>query len=344
MGDAQCAAVFAVDELYSSAEIQAALCVGNAGGVRLSLNGTGGVRRLVVMTSVADTRLAKENPYHDRIEDNVLVYTGAGLEGDQSLSGVNARIPQQLASSFPIYGFAIIASRRDKGVGPKRWRFLGLLEYLRHYPETQVDTRGDIRRAWVFEMRVHREPPLVPVLNDAAIAAAMLAEAREADSDSAEDREIGTTSATPSAGGATAAADAAEVETLRSRLLGIPPQRFEQLVRDVLVFTGFERVTVTKYSQDGGIDVNAYAGPQMWPLKDLLVQVQAKRWLHSVGRKEIAELRGSLQPFARGSVVTTSHFTKAAMREAAEPGKNPIVLVDGYTLAGIVRCADLGVE
>jgi restriction endonuclease Mrr len=74
----------------------------------------------------------------------------------------------------------------------------------------------------------------------------------------------------------------------------------------------------------------------MWPLENLLLQVQAKRWLHSVGRKEVAELRGSLQPFARGAVVTTSHFSKAAIREASEPGKNPIVLLDGQRFATLV--------
>jgi restriction system protein len=73
-----------------------------------------------------------------------------------------------------------------------------------------------------------------------------------------------------------------------------------------------------------------------WLFESTLVQVQAKRWLHSVGRKEIAELRGSLQPFARGAVVTTSHFSKAAINEAREVGKNPIALVDGFRLSKIV--------
>jgi len=67
-----------------------------------------------------------------------------------------------------------------------------------------------------------------------------------------------------------------------------------------------------------------------------LVQVQAKRWLHSVGRKEVAELRGSLQPFARGAVITTSHFSKAAINEASEEGKNPVTLVDGFRLSKVV--------
>jgi restriction endonuclease Mrr len=95
------------------------------------------------------------------------------------------------------------------------------------------------------------------------------------------------------------------------------------------------------YSQDGGIDVNAFAGQLMWPIRDLLVQVQAKRWLHTIGRKEVAELRGSLQPFARGAVVTTSYFSRAAVAEAQKVGKNPIVLVDGYSFASLVKSLNL---
>lgn len=337
--------VFQVNKLYSSVEIQHTLSVGNAGGVRLSVDHIGAVKRMVVMTSEAGTKAARENPYHDRIEGDVLVYTGAGLQGDQIVGGINARIPQQLATPFPIYGFSLIASRRDRSVGPKRWRFLGLLEYLRHYPETQVDAHGEPRRAWVFELRVHRDPPIVPVLDDSALSDQVIIKARAVENASTEDREImADASATvASLNSAAAAQEAIAIQAVRSRLLALQPQQFEYLVQEVLIRTGFERVTVTKYSQDGGIDINAYTGPQMWVLKDLLVQVQAKRWLHSVGRKEVAELRGSLQPFARGTVVTTSHFTRAAINEASEPGKNPIVLIDGYALASIVRAAALPV-
>jgi restriction system protein len=74
----------------------------------------------------------------------------------------------------------------------------------------------------------------------------------------------------------------------------------------------------------------------MWIFESTLVQIQAKRWLHSVGRKEVAELRGSLEPFAKGAVVTTSHFSKAAINEAGGQGKHPITLVDGFRLSKLV--------
>jgi restriction system protein len=104
----------------------------------------------------------------------------------------------------------------------------------------------------------------------------------------------------------------------------------------LLVHCGFSDVCVTRYSADGGVDVNARTGGGIWIFENVLVQIQAKRWLHSVGRKEVAELRGSLQPFARGAVVTTSHFSKAAINEASEEGKNPIALVDGVRLSKVV--------
>ncbi len=325
---------FRVEDCYSNDEVHNALGVGNAGGVRSSVGTDGETKRLVVMTSVPNARQAKENPYHDRIEGDILVYTGAGREGDQTLAGMNKRIPQQLSVPFPIYGFIILSSRRNRAVGPKRWQFLGLLEYLRHYRETQIDTRGQLRQAWIFEFKMHREPELVPVEHDSVISSQLITAARERDRSEVEDREIFSTT---TAGTSQSEREvAARIEEVRSRLLGVAPERFEYLIRDLLVQSGFESVSVTKYSQDGGIDVNALAGHEMWPIHGLHLQVQAKRWLHTVGRKDVAELRGSLQPFARGAVVTTSHFSRAAMLEANESGKNPIVLIDGHQFASVV--------
>src|SRR6266566_3997524 len=48
------------------------------------------------------------------------------------------------------------------------------------------------------------------------------------------------------------------IETIRSQLLNTAPERFEHLLKDILTLTGFARIEVTKYSQDGGIDLNAY--------------------------------------------------------------------------------------
>ncbi len=109
------------------------------------------------------------------------------------------------------------------------------------------------------------------------------------------------------------------------------------MLQDLLKHTGFVDVLVTRFSQDGGIDINARPSSRAWPIQRLPIQIQAKRWLHTVGRREVAELRGSLQPHAAGCIVTTSHFSRAAIAEAEESGKVPITLIDGYQLAGIVN-------
>lgn len=322
-----------VGELYSNAEIQSELNVGNAGGIRVRLTDDNKPRRMVLLTSKSDARLVSENPYCDRIENDFLVYTGGGREGDQSLAGVNKRIPQQLVHDFPIYGFEIIRSRRSTKRDPKRWRFLGLLEYVRHYPETQVDVNKQVRQVWLFEFRIHAKPAVIAPAHDSEISSMLLTESRMAPGNEMDERELAVIT---NDGPTCDSIDPVEVERERSQLLSLSPERFEHLIKDVLELTGFQRVSVTQYSQDGGIDINAYSGREMWPIKDLLIQVQAKRWLHTVGRREVAQLRGSLEPFARGTLVTTSHFSKAAITEAKQDGRSPIVLVDGFKFASLV--------
>ena len=125
------------------------------------------------------------------------------------------------------------------------------------------------------------------------------------------------------------------IDRIRGKLRSKDPRKFELLIRDLLVHTGFSDVCVTRYLADGGVDVNARTGNRIWIFENTVVQVKAKRWLPSVGRKEVAELRGSLRPSAKGAVITTSHFSKAAINEASEEGKAPIALVDGYKLSKV---------
>jgi hypothetical protein len=282
------------------------------------------------MTSVQDFHISGENPYHDRLEGDILTYTAAGKKGEQSLSGPNRRVIEQRDLDFPIHGFVLVASRRDKSVGPERWNYLGLLEYLRHYPDTQVGSDDKVRKVWIFEFRVHPSPFQVPIALDTGISRLTLAESRSKNRDVLSDNQI------VDGLGHCEIENFELIERIRGKLLSMEPRRFEIFIRDLLAHTGFIDVCVTKYSADGGVDVNARTGARIWIFENTLVQVQAKRWLHSVGRKEVAELRGSLQPHAKGAVITTSHFSKAAINEAGEAGKIPIALVDGYRLSKVV--------
>lgn len=317
-----------VGQLYSNEEIFKSLKLSNAGGIRLSLRDKT-VLRGAIMTSVQDFHGAGENPYHDRLEGGILTYTAAGKLGQQTLAGVNYRLIEQRTFNFPIHGFVLVASRRDKAVGPKRWKYLGLLEYLRHYPDTQVDADGKVRKVWLFEFKIHQEQEVLPLALEAAISSQALMASRLLAAGNSDDDIIDASSRQQTE-------NTEQIEQIRGRLLAMEPRKFEFFVKDLLVHCGYSDVCVTKFSSDGGVDINARAGGRIWIFENTLVQVQAKRWLHSVGRKEVAELRGSLQQFAKGAVITTSHFSKAAINEAGENGKSPIALVDGFRLSRVV--------
>src|ERR1019366_10824613 len=293
-----------VGHRYSNEEIFRSLKVSNAGGIRLSLHDKA-VLRAVVMTSVQDFHGIGENPYHDRLESSILTFTAAGKLGDQTLAGMNNRLIQQKTLNFPIHGFILIASRRDMSVGSKRWEYLGLLEYLRHYPDTQLDADGKVRTVWLFEFKIHREQQVLPLAIDGVVSSEILSASRLEMANNPDDDII-------DAGRDPRVENIEHIEKVRGKLLAMEPKHFEFFIKELLQHCGFLDVCVTKYSSDGGIDVHARVGSRIWIFEDTLIQVQAKRWLHSVGRKEVAELRGSLQPFARGAVLTTSHFSKAA--------------------------------
>ena len=147
---------FAVDQYYKNYDIYKSLNIQNVGGVRPKIV-DGVLQFVVITTSTEDVNISfARNPYPDRIEGDLLVYTAAGLAGDQSLTGVNKRIIEQYERPIPIFGFVNEGS--DKGR-----KFLGLLELVRHYQETQLDGKRKLRRAWVFEFRVHRNFNLVPL-------------------------------------------------------------------------------------------------------------------------------------------------------------------------------------
>ena len=104
----------------------------------------------------------------------------------------------------------------------------------------------------------------------------------------------------------------------------------------MLEHSGFVKVSVTRASGDGGIDVNAYVDGKNEFFAGTHVQAQVKRWRHAVGSPELNNFRGALSTTAKGVFMTTSHFTRAALVEAKHESKPSIALVDGDKLAGII--------
>jgi hypothetical protein len=264
-------AEFVVGNLYSNDQIRFSLAVENLGGIRPAIDTQKNLRHIAVMTAAEDSGKVKtENPYHDRIEGDVLVYTAQGRQGDQLLSGRNKRLIEQYSTPSPFFGFI--------NVGRQTYRFLGLLELLRHYQEQQSDRRGNLRKAWMFEFRIHSEPPIVPIEHATVISAELLAESRKQNPLVALEREVSDLDEVSDS--VPADIPAAQVEDVRSHLLQIDPFRFEHLIKALMERNGFVAVSVTQAGSDGGIDINAYVEEQNDFFAGTHVQAQVKRWRH----------------------------------------------------------------
>lgn len=316
---------FRVGEIYTNDQIRFALDVQNVGGIRPALDSKKKIRHVAIMTAAAESaRLHDDNPYHDRIEGDILIYTAQGREGDQALTDRNKRLVEQYDTPTPFFGFT--------NLGRQGYRFLGLLELLRHYQENQADRKGNIRKVWVFELLIHEKPEIVPIADALSISAALLAESRRNNPLSGSERELTPLPDTyePSS------AEPVERETVRARLFEFAPYDLEHFVKLIFERTGFLKVSVTRASGDGGIDVNAYVDEKNDFFAGTHVQAQVKRWRHAVGSSEINHFRGALSTTAKGIFVTTSHFTRGAVAEARHDAKPSITLIDGDKLAGIV--------
>jgi restriction system protein len=123
----------------------------------------------------------------------------------------------------------------------------------------------------------------------------------------------------------------------------LSPNGFERLSMRLLREAGFERVSVTGRSNDGGID-----GVGVLQLNDLVsfnVIFQCKKWEGSVPPKEIRDLRGAMAGRAeKGIFLTTSTFTSNARAEAERPDAVPIELVDGEKLFDMFKRYELGLK
>lgn len=318
---------FVVGEQYTNDQIRYTLNLENMGGIRPSIGDNGRMRHLALMTATDTARKRKqENPYRDQIEGNVLCYTATGREGDQLLTGKNKRLLEQYDYPLPFYGFA--------NEGRQIYRFLGLLELVRHYQEPQLDTQGQIRNAWIFELHIHAQPNVVPVDLAAQIAVQAISQSRQQRKQVGEDRAV-ITPANPTI--ERERIEFVTLEQMRCSLLTVDPYQFEHLLKAMAEKCGFVDVAVTKSSGDAGIDLYGTAPDTDDFFAGTLVQFQAKRWRHAVGSVEINGFRGALNVSSKGVFVTTSHFTRAAAEEARHEMKPSITLIDGQRLSSILR-------
>lgn len=142
-------------------------------------------------------------------------------------------------------------------------------------------------------------------------------------------------------------ADLSTVENHRQRVLeilrGLPPPGFERFCQRLLRESGFQEVTVTGRSGDGGID--GLGVLQVNPLVSFKVLFQCKRYSGPVTPSQVRDFRGAMQGRAdKGIIVTTGTFTSEAKKEAVRDGVPAIELVDAEKLLTMLEGLELGVS
>lgn len=130
---------------------------------------------------------------------------------------------------------------------------------------------------------------------------------------------------------------------VRELLLNMDPIAFEHLVKRLLEAMDYENVSVTRPSNDGGVDV---VGDIELGITSVREVIQAKRHRRKIQRKDLDALRGCLHRFdaVRGTIITTSGFSRGTVEAAFERGAAPITLIDGERLIDLLIEHRVGVD
>lgn len=136
-----------------------------------------------------------------------------------------------------------------------------------------------------------------------------------------------------------------EIKDHRAALLelikSLSPGGFERLSQRMLRESGFQHVTVTGKSNDGGID--GIGTLQINPFVSFNVLFQCKRYQGTVTPSQVRDFRGAMMGRAdKGLIITTGTFTLEAKKEARRDGVPPIELVDGEILVDMFEKLELG--
>ena len=128
---------------------------------------------------------------------------------------------------------------------------------------------------------------------------------------------------------------------LLNLIKSIPPSGFERLTQRLLRESGFQLVSVTGKTGDGGID--GIGTLQINPFVSFNVLFQCKRYQGAVTPSHVRDFRGAMMGRAdKGLIITTGTFTLDAKREARRDGVPPIELVDGDMLIKMFERHKLG--
>ena len=96
--------------------------------------------------------------------------------------------------------------------------------------------------------------------------------------------------------------------------------------------------------KDGGIDVRGTL--VVGDVVRIKMAVQVKKWKlkNNILAPVVQQVRGSLGAHEQGLIITTSDFSAGAIKEAAQPDKTPIALMNGEQLVMLLMEHGIGVH
>lgn len=137
--------------------------------------------------------------------------------------------------------------------------------------------------------------------------------------------------------------DASSTPSLLELLQKVSPSGFEQICGMLLRESGFENITITGRSHDGGID--GFGTLEMNPFVSFKVLFQCKRYSGTVARAQVGDFRNAMLGRAeKGIIITTGYFSQDAIKEANREGAPKVELVDGEKLIEMFKKVELGVK
>ena len=137
---------FEIGEEVTNAVMTEAFKVGNMGGMRRSKT-TG------TLVLISDNT---KGLYNDKWHEGVLLYTGMGKVGDQTLTGnQNKTLAESDTNGVEVHLFEVD--------DPGKYKYSGVVKLAgKPYQETQPDENGNPRKVWMFPLKKVSEVKVVP--------------------------------------------------------------------------------------------------------------------------------------------------------------------------------------
>lgn len=130
------------------------------------------------------------------------------------------------------------------------------------------------------------------------------------------------------------------------RILHCKPEFFERLVVDLLIKMGYgydnKSGKVVGKSHDGGVD--GIIQEDKLGLSNIYIQAKRYSGGNKVGSHEIQAFVGAMQKVQKGVFITTSDFTKEALKFSEDQQQKQLRLVSGHELARLIIQNEVGLE